>query len=165
MSEWCAASGFLRATNATEPALTRRVSFSDTESMCWARLLVFIVPLASAQSLDFETFKTRVEPIFLKKRPGHARCVACHVDAATAFKLQPLAPDAKTWTEEQSRKNFEMVLKLVTPGDPGSSRLLIHPLAHDGGGDQFHGGGRQFASKDDQDWKIIADWVASGKSN
>jgi hypothetical protein len=165
MSEWCAASGFLRATNATEPALTRRVSFSDTESMCWARLLVFIVPLASAQSLDFETFKTRVEPIFLKKRPGHARCVACHVEAATAFKLQPLAPDAKTWTEEQSRKNFEMVLKVVTPGDPGSSRLLIHPLAHDGGGDQFHGGGRQFASKDDQDWKIIADWVASGKSN
>jgi hypothetical protein len=133
--------------------------------MCWARLLVFIVPLASAQSLDFETFKTRVEPIFLKKRPGHARCVACHVEAATAFKLQPLAPDAKTWTEEQSRKNFEMVLKVVTPGDPGSSRLLIHPLAHDGGGDQFHGGGRQFASKDDQDWKIIADWVASGKSN
>src|ERR1700723_272637 len=101
-----------------------------------------------AQGLDFETFKTRVEPIFLKKRPGHARCVACHVEAATAFKLQPLAPDAKTWTEEQSRKNFEMVLKLVTPGDPGSSRLLIHPLAHDGGGDQFHGGGRQFASKD-----------------
>src|SRR5580704_17644202 len=163
MSEWCAASGFLRATNATEPALTRRVSFSDTESMCWARLLVFIVPQASAQSLDFETFKTRVEPIFLKKRPGHARCVACHVEAATAFKLQPLAPDAKTWTEEQSRKNFEMVLKLVTPGDPGSSRLLIHPLAHDGGGDQFHGGGRQFASKDDQDWKTIADWIFSAK--
>src|SRR5580700_10840691 len=117
MSEWCAASGFLRATNATEPALTRRVSFSDTESMCWARLLVFIVPLASAQSLDFETFKTRVEPIFLKKRPGHARCVACHVGSNNAFRLQSLPAGSTTWTEEQSRRNFEIVSRLVTPGD------------------------------------------------
>src|SRR5580700_8357350 len=131
MSEWCAASGFLRATNATEPALTRRVSFSDTESMCWARLLVFIVPLASAQSLDFEMFKSRVEPIFLKKRPGHARCVACHVDANTAFRLQPLPEGAKMWSEEQSRKNYEVAIRLVVAGDPASSRLLKHPLAFD----------------------------------
>jgi hypothetical protein len=136
-----------------------------TELMFWARLLIIIAPLAAAQSLDFEVYKTRVEPIFLKKRPGHARCVACHVDAATAFKLQPLPPGAKTWTDEQSRKNFEIVLKLVTPADPVSSRLLMHPLAHDAGGDQFHGGGRQFASKDDPDWKTIADWVAGAKSN
>jgi hypothetical protein len=133
--------------------------------MFWTRLLMFIAPLAAAQSLDFETYKTRVEPIFLKKRPGHARCVACHVDATTAFKLQPLPSGAKAWTEEQSRKNFEMVLNLVTPGDPKSSRLLKHPLAHDAGGDQFHGGGRQFASTDDPDWKTIADWVGSGKSH
>jgi len=132
--------------------------------MFWARLLIFIAPLA-AQSLDFEAYKTRVEPIFLKKRPGHARCVACHVDAATAFKLQALTTGAKSWTEEQSRENFEMVLKLVTSGDPNSSRLLIHPLARDAGGDRFHGGGRQFASKDDPDWKVIANWVGSGKSN
>jgi len=26
--------------------------------------------------LDFDVFKTRVEPIFLEKRPGHARCYA-----------------------------------------------------------------------------------------
>jgi hypothetical protein len=132
--------------------------------MFWARLLMFIAPLAAAQSLDFEAYKTRIEPIFLKKRPTHARCVACHVDATTPFKLQPLATGAKAWTEEQSRKNFEMVLHLVTAGDPQSSHLLMHPLAPDAGGDQFHGGGRQFASKDDPDWKIIADWV-SAKSN
>jgi hypothetical protein len=133
--------------------------------MFWARLLFLIAPLAVAQSLDFEAYKTHVEPIFLKKRPTHARCIACHVDAATAFKLQPLAKDAKIWTEEQSRKNFEMVRNLVTPGDPNASRLLIHPLAHDAGGDQFHGGGRQFASKDDPDWKTIADWVSRAKQN
>ncbi len=127
--------------------------------MFWARLLIFVAPLAAAQSLDFEVYKTRVEPIFLKKHPGHARCVACHVDAGTAFKLQPLPTGAKTWTEEQSRENFEMVQKLVVPGDPASSRLLMHPLAPDAGGDRFHGGGRQFASKDDPNWKIIANWV------
>ncbi len=134
-----------------------------TECMFWARLLILIVPLAAAQSLDFKAYKTRVEPIFVKKRPGHARCVACHIDALTAFKLQPIATDAKTWTDQQSRKNFEMVLKLVAPADPNSSRLVIHPLAHDGGGDQFHAGGRQFASKDDADWKTIADWISSAK--
>jgi len=132
--------------------------------MFGVRLLILLAPLAAAQTLDFEVYKARVEPVFLKKRPGHARCVACHVDAATAFKLQALSPGAKTWTEEQSRKNFETVLNLVKPGDPNASRLLIHPLAHDAGGDQFHGGGRQFASKEDPGWKTIADWIGGGKS-
>ncbi len=131
--------------------------------MIWGRLLLLLAPLAAAQPLDFEIYRTQVEPIFLKKRPGHARCVACHVDAASAFKLQPLPDDTKKWTEEQSRKNFQAASRLVTPGDPDKSRLLIHPLAHDGGGDVFHAGGRQFADKSDPDWKILAAWVAAAK--
>jgi len=115
--------------------------------------------MAGAQTLDFEVFKARVEPVFLKKRPGHARCVACHVDAATAFRLQKLPPGAAMWTEEQSRKNFEVASRLVTPGDPASSRLLKHPLAPDAGGDVFHGGGHQFASKEDPEYKAIAEWI------
>src|SRR3989442_2048942 len=36
-------------------------------------------PSASRPSLDYEVFKTQVEPIFLKKRwPDHARCYAFH---------------------------------------------------------------------------------------
>ena len=127
--------------------------------MIWPRLLILAAPLIAAQSLDYEVYRSRVEPIFLKKRPGHARCVACHVDAASAFKLQPLPEDTKKWTEEQSRKNFEVASRLVKPGDPDGSRLLIHPLAHDGGGDVFHAGGRQFANKSDADWKALAAWV------
>ena len=115
--------------------------------------------MAGAQTLDFEVFKARVEPVFLKKRPGHARCVACHVDAATAFRLQKLPPGAAMWTEEQSRRNFEVASRLVTPGDPASSRLLKHPLAPDAGGDVFHGGGHQFASKEDPEYKAIAEWI------
>src|SRR5437773_12525126 len=67
--------------------------------------------LASAQegkaALDYEMFKTRVQPIFLAKRAGHARCVSCHA-GGTPLRLEPLAPGATTWTEDQSRKNFAM---------------------------------------------------------
>ena len=28
--------------------------------------------------LDFAFFRTRVQPIFLDKRPGYTRCVVCH---------------------------------------------------------------------------------------
>ena len=117
------------------------------------------VAAAPAQSLDYETFKTRVEPVFLKKRTGHARCVVCHSANNSAFRLQPLPKDATEWTDEQSRRNFESASHLVKPGDPEASRLLIHPLSPEAGGDKFHGGGRQFASKDDPDWQILADWV------
>jgi hypothetical protein len=39
------------------------------------------------------------------------------------------------------------------------SVLLLHPLAKDAGGHEFHSGGRQFASKDDPDWKTLSNWV------
>jgi hypothetical protein len=85
--------------------------------------------------------------------------VACHSAANNSFRLQPLADGATAYTEEQSRKNFEVVSKLVNTADPAKSILLIHPLAQDAGGDLFHSGGRQFTSKDDPDWKTIADWI------
>src|SRR6266550_1799247 len=85
---------------------------------------------AQAQSLDYEYFKTNVEPIFLKKRPGHTRCVVCHSDRSNnAFKLEKLPAGAKAWSEEQSRRNFEMTSRLVIPGKPEASLLLLHPLA------------------------------------
>jgi hypothetical protein len=131
--------------------------------MTFARLAILTIlasttHLAIAQSLDYETYKKSVEPIFAKKRPGHARCVACHSAANNAFRLQPLAEDA-TWTDEESRRNFESVSKLVNRSNPQASRLLMHPLAQEGGGDLFHSGGRQFLSKDDPDWKTIAAWI------
>ena len=97
-------------------------------------------------TLDYDFYKARVEPIFLKKKAGHTRCVVCHSDNNSAFKLEALPAGAKTWTDEQSRKNFETVSKLVNPGEPMVSRLLMHPLAPEGGGDVFHSGGRQFMS-------------------
>jgi hypothetical protein len=113
----------------------------------------------SKPQLDYDFYKTRVEPIFLKKKDGHTRCVVCHSESNNFLKLEALPHGAKTWTDEQSRRNFETVSKLVNPGQPMVSRLLMHPLAPEGGGDVFHSGGRQFASTKDPDWKAIAEWV------
>lgn len=120
---------------------------------------LFVATLVNAQSLDYLTYKSTVEPIFLKKRPTHARCVVCHASANHAFRLEPLDNGATTWTEAQSRKNFETVSRLVKAGDPLASLLLIQPLAHSAGGAEFHSGGRQFASQNDPDWQTIAAWV------
>jgi len=141
-----------------------------------AMALVFTVSLAAiasneigaqpkpAPQLDYGFYKARVEPIFLKKKDGHTRCVVCHSESNNFLRLEALPHGAngqvaKTWTDEQSRKNYDAVSKLVTPGQPMVSRLLMHPLAPEGGGDVFHSGGRQFASTKDPDWKAIAEWV------
>ncbi|MBV8108231.1 MAG: hypothetical protein JOZ35_10070 [Hyphomicrobiales bacterium] len=117
----------------------------------------------AAPALDYEFFKARVQPIFLQKRDGHTRCYVCHAESNNAFRLERLSAGASTWSEEQSRKNFEMASILVNPGDPATSRLLQQPLAPEAGGNVFHSGGRQFASKDDPNWKILADWVNGEK--
>lgn len=113
---------------------------------------------AAAPVLDYNFFKSRVQPIFLEKREGHARCVVCHAGANNALHLAPLPPTGK-WSEDDTRNNFAAVSALVNPSDPASSRLLIHPLAPEAGGDIFHSGGRQFASKNDPDWKILAEFA------
>src|SRR3954453_19211234 len=110
-------------------------------------------------ALDYDFYKARVEPLFLKKKAGHTRCVVCHSESNNFFKLEPMSSRAKAWNEEQSRKNLETVSKLVNPGEPMVSRLLMHPLAPEGGGDVFHSGGRQFMSIDDPDWKTMAAFV------
>jgi len=117
----------------------------------------------AAPTLDYEFFKTRVQPVFLQKREGHTRCYVCHAESNNGFRLVPLDTGASAWNEAQSRSNFEMASKLVNPGDPDTSRLLMQPLAPEGGGNIFHSGGRQFASKDDPGWKTLADWVNGKK--
>jgi YVTN family beta-propeller protein len=108
---------------------------------------------------DFETYRQRVEPIFLKQRPGHARCYSCHTLSNRVFHLEPLSPGATDWTAQQSQNNFQSALQLVVPGHPESSWLLLHPLAPEAGGHPFHSGGRQFESKDDPDWQTLFEWV------
>jgi len=110
-----------------------------------------------ASELDFLYFKEQVQPIFLAKRSGHARCVACHTHRTP--RLEELTPGADAWNAEQSRRNFENWKPFVMPGKPHESRMLLHPLAEEAGGDAFHAGGKHFASKADPEWQTLAAWV------
>ena len=114
----------------------------------------------AASTLDYEFFKTRVQPIFLAKRPGHARCITCHESGTP--RLATLAEGQSAFTEEQSRQNFAAWQRVVVPGDPEASRLLMHPLAKTEGGDPFHAGGKHWQSKNDPEWQTLAAWVRTG---
>jgi hypothetical protein len=131
--------------------------------------LTAAVPLKQANSqpaappaLSYEFFKEKVQPIFLFKRPGHARCVVCHSTNNAPLHLVQLSPGATTWNEEQSRQNFQLVQKVVVPGFEGS-KLLTHPLAETAGGDPNHGGGKHFASQQDPEWSILKAFVFGAK--
>jgi hypothetical protein len=128
--------------------------------MAGAAMLIVMALLAA--DLDFEVFKTRVQPVFLHKRKGLARCYACH-SQGTPFRLQPLSPGNSSWTDEESRLNFEAVRRLVVPGSPQASRLLTMPLAAEAGGVAFHPGGRHWTSQDDPEWQTLAAWVRGEK--
>jgi len=134
-----------------------------TTVVCWAVLLIASLVQqpsspSTASSLDFDYFKTKVQPIFLAKRPGHARCISCHA-SGTPLRLQPLAKGSTTWSEEDSRKNFEAVKRMVVPGSTTKSMLLVHPLAEQAGGDFYHSGGKHWDSQNDPEWQILKAWV------
>jgi hypothetical protein len=113
--------------------------------------------------LDFEFFRTKVQPIFLYKRPGHARCISCHmIDERLHPHLAMLPPGATMWDEEASRQNFAEYSKVVIPGSL-KSPLLRHPLATEAGGDGFHSGGKHFQSQQDPEWLILKAWVFGAK--
>jgi len=135
-----------------------------TEILIALGLVFSIAPFALAQQaadqLNFDYFKNEVQPIFIAKRNNNVRCIQCHI-RSSGFRLQPLEDGALFWNDEQSRLNYASARAYVVPGtDPLESRLLSHPLAKSAGGDPFHGGGKHFASQEDPEWRIIADWVA-----
>ena len=119
---------------------------------------------SAASALDFEFFKTKVQPIFIATRDGHTRCISCH-SKGTPMILQKPSPGATTWTEEQSRRNFQTVLQRVVPKNLGHSLLLVHPLLAEGGGDFYHSGGKHWKSFLDPEWQTIANWVCGRKAN
>jgi len=110
-----------------------------------------------SSTMNYEFFKTKVQPIFLFKRPGHARCISCH-GSGTPLRLQPLSPGSTTWNEEESRKNFEVIQRVAIPGNL-KSKLLVHPLEEQAGGDFFHSGGKHFNSQNDAEWQVLKAFV------
>lgn len=124
--------------------------------------------VAPNKRLDFEFYVAAVEPIFLRHRGGFVgtdtSCVACHTSQANApLGLQPLTSENGNvfWTEEQSRQNFANVAMLVNPSAPETSRLLLAPLATTAGGDR-HSGGNFWDSVTHSEYRVIAEWIATG---
>ncbi len=127
---------------------------------------------SQSQGLDFDFYRENIEPLFFQSRgdflppdPGDAACVMCHTwQTSTPFALTSLEDNENGdvyWTEEQSRRNFEMVSGLVTPGDPDNSRLLLQPLSAEAGGSPMHTGGKYWDSKNNAEWQMLAEWVSN----
>jgi hypothetical protein len=116
-------------------------------------------------TLDYGFFKSEVLPVFAKKREGRTPCIACHGSPYPTGRLHIDPPDANgTWPEAKARQAFQATGRLVVPGKAKESRLLVHPLRKEAGGDAFHFGGRQFMSTNDPDWQILYRWVMGEKA-
>jgi len=113
--------------------------------------------IAAQAALDYDYFKAKVQPIFLTKRPGHARCISCH-GSGTPLRLQPLAAGTTAWTEDDSRKNFQAIQRVAFAGNV-KSRLLLHALDESAGGDFYHSGGKHWTSQNDPEWQVLRNWV------
>ncbi len=153
-------------------ATTRRVTADALDRGRRALLASHGADEAARQDvLDFEMYRAEIEPIFLVDRggygPGAAACAMCHVQSGTPMKLQPLQNDGSGgayWTEAQSRMNFQTVSRLVTPGDPLTSRLRREPLAMDAGGSRMHVGGKFWDSLDHPEWRTMAASVSAAEA-
>jgi hypothetical protein len=119
-------------------------------------------PVKGAPALDYEFFKTRVQPVFLSKREGHARCYVCHSNNNARFHLVTLSDGAATWNEAQSRQNFELIKRVAVPGSIDSP-IVMHPLDEKAGGHPHHGGGQQFQSQSDPAWQTLKAFVMGEK--
>ncbi|MCH7933511.1 MAG: hypothetical protein IIC36_05895 [Gemmatimonadetes bacterium] len=121
----------------------------------------------ATQQAAFDYYRQNIEPLFLRPRgypgstSGNPACVMCHVwQTSVRFTLEePIqTADGGAWTEEQSRRNYEVVTQLVDASDPESSRFLLKPLAQVAGGLR-HTGGSFWDSTQDPEYQVILDWI------
>ena len=123
-------------------------------------------PLPAAKAgvaLDYEFFKSKVQPVFLTRRDGHTRCYVCHSNNNARFHLVTLSPGAATWNDAQSKQNFELIKRVAVPGSIDSP-IVMHPLDEKAGGHPHHGGGQQFESQSDPAWQTLKAFVMGEKA-
>jgi formylglycine-generating enzyme required for sulfatase activity len=112
---------------------------------------------AQEPALDFEFFRTCVQQVFANPREGQIRCSNCHSGGIIGFAPAPQRGSA--WTDEEARRAFQAVSRVIVPGNPEQSRFLLKPLHPDGGGSYAHNGVRRWQSRDDPEFRMLADWV------
>jgi hypothetical protein len=107
--------------------------------------------------LDFEFFRSCVQPMFASPRDGHIKCSNCLNAGALGFAPPP--QDGKAWNDQEARRAFSTISRLIIPGNPEQSRFLLKPLHPDGGGSYTHNGPRRWQSRTDPEWQLLAGWV------
>jgi hypothetical protein len=108
-------------------------------------------------TLDFTFFRSCVQPVFANPREGHIRCSNCHAGGLLGFAPPP--QNGKTWSDEEAKRAFQSISRLIIPGNPEQSRFMLKPLHPDGGGSYAHNGVRRWQSRDDPEWRMLAAWV------
>jgi mono/diheme cytochrome c family protein len=111
-----------------------------------------------------DAYRTQVERVFLADRggtlPGYASCVMCHTwQTSVRFSLETPST-SQGWTPEQSRRNLDVVTRMVNTADPEKSRLLLKPLASEAGG-LGHTGGTYWKSTADPEYQSVLAWIRS----
>ena len=117
---------------------------------------------AAAASLDFEFFRTKVQPIFLAKREGHTRCVSCHTRDPHA----PAGARARGHHLERGAIQEELPgCRRAGDSPQPESEQTAHPPASDRGRRHFlPRGGKHWNSFLDPEWQTLANWVCGRKA-
>ena len=124
----------------------------------WIRSLPAGRYVASAEpTLDFEFFRSCVQRVFANPKEGHIRCSNCHSAGLIGF--APVPQSGNTWSEQEANRAFRTISRLIIPGNPEQSRFLLKPLHPDGGGSYTHNGPRRWQSRNDPEWRMLAEWV------
>ena len=108
-------------------------------------------------SLDFEFFRACVQPVFANPREGQIKCSNCHAGGLIGF--APVPQNGDTWNEQEAKRAFSTISRLIVAGNPDQSRFLLKPLHPDGGGSYTHNGPRRWQSRNDPEFQMLAGWV------
>ena len=77
-------------------------------------------PAPNASSgLDYDYFKTKVQPVFLTKRAGHTRCVVCHTQNNAPFHLVQIVGRRDELERTAVATEFSADPEGGDPGKPG----------------------------------------------
>jgi len=108
-------------------------------------------------------FKSRVRPFrFRVKRPDHARLLRPVMSRATTHSAcKAFTPGSDAWTEEQSRRNFEVVSILSTTPRSRYSPADAHPLGPEGAAMCFSLRRAAVPVERESAWRTLAAWLRS----
>jgi mono/diheme cytochrome c family protein len=113
-------------------------------------------------TLDFTFFRSCVQQVFATPKEGHIRCAQCHAGGQVGFAPPP--QNGKAWSDEEAKRAYTSISRLIIPGNPDQSRFMLKPLHPDGGGSYAHNGVRRWQSKSDPEWQMLAGWVRGEKT-